>query len=249
MLTIRNLTKTYPNGTEALANISLDFQRGEIVALVGGSGCGKSTLLRLVAGLDRPTGGEVAIDGEPVTAPHPAIGIVFQEPRLLPWLTNAENVGFGLADRPKKERDARVTEALARVRLSEAGPRWPKELSGGQAQRIAIARALVPRPSVLLLDEPFSALDTFTRARLHEHLLDLWQADRPTLVLVTHDLDEALTLADRIVVMRPSPGRIAARFAIRLDRPRQRGTPAFETERRLIAEALEATLVSERLAS
>src|SRR6516225_11142983 len=196
MLTLENVGKTYPNGVRALGGISMSVAQGEIVAVVGGSGCGKSTMLRVVSGLERPTHGRVVLDGTEITAPHERIGIVFQEPRLLPWLSVAGNVGFGLRDRPAAERARRVRTALEQVGLSEKAEAWPRELSGGQAQRVALARALVPGPDVLLLDEPFSALDAFTRVDLQDHLLELWADRRPTLVLVTHDVDEAIALAD-----------------------------------------------------
>ena len=160
----------------------------------------------LVSGLDNPTQGNVALDGDAIVSPHEKIGIVFQEPRLLPWLTVAGNVGFGLADRPKAERAERVARQLDRVGLTDKANVWPRELSGGQAQRVALARALVMRPEVLLLDEPFSALDAFTRVDLQDHLLDLWADTKPTLVVVTHDVDEAIVLADRVLVMRPAAG-------------------------------------------
>ncbi len=230
MLRLDNLSRTYPNGTEALAQITLEVGAGEILALVGGSGCGKSTLLRLVAGLDRPSGGGIALDGEAIVAPHPAVGIVFQEPRLFAWLTVAQNIGFGLAHLPRPEREARVAAALERIGLAGHGGRWPRELSGGQAQRVALARALVARPRLLLLDEPFSALDAFTRADLQEHLLALWEGSRPTLLLVTHDIDEALALADRIVVMRSHPGRIGAILTVPTERPRLQPRPAGTPE-------------------
>ncbi|MBS7544851.1 ABC transporter ATP-binding protein [Ancylobacter oerskovii] len=228
MLRLEGLAKTYPTGTKALAGLTLDVEAAEIVAVVGGSGCGKSTLLRLVAGLGRPSAGRVLIDGEPIAAPHPAVGIVFQEPRLLPWRSVARNIGFGLAHLPREEREARVAAALARIGLADHARRWPRELSGGQAQRVALARALVAQPRVLLLDEPFSALDAFTRADLQEHLLALWADTRPTLVLVTHDIEEALVLADRVVVMQPHPGRVAAVLPVDLPRPRAPGTAAFD---------------------
>lgn len=246
MLRLDHIAKTYPNttyptGTQALAQLTLSVEAGEILAIVGGSGCGKSTLLRLIAGLDRPSAGRVEVDGETITAPHPAVGIVFQEPRLLAWLTVAQNIGFGLAHLPRAERDARVAAALERIGLHGHGDRWPRELSGGQAQRVALARSLVTRPRVLLLDEPFSALDAFTRADLQEHLLALWEDTRPTLVLVTHDIDEALTLADRIVVMQPHPGRIAAILNVHLARPRQPGSPDVEALKRQILRVLGPT--------
>lgn len=244
MLVVETVGRVYPNGLRALDRVALDLKAGEILAVVGGSGCGKSTLLRLVSGLDRASEGRVLVDGVEIAAPHPAVGIVFQEPRLLPWLTVADNVGFGLAEVARSERDARVAAALAKVGLADYGGRWPRELSGGQAQRVAIARALVPRPSVLLLDEPFSALDAFTRADLQEHLLDLWAETKPTLVLVTHDIEEAVVLADRVVVMRPRPGRIAAEFAVDLARPRDRLAPEFEAVKRRILRSLDETLAN-----
>jgi len=222
MLTLTSVTKRYPNGVLALAGLSLSVAAGEIVAIIGGSGCGKSTLLRLIAGLDAPTTGTVALDGVPVRGPHPDIGVVFQEPRLMPWLTVDQNVAFGIRHLPAAARQQRVAEALARVGLSAHQGHWPRELSGGQAQRAALARALVGRPQVLLLDEPFSALDALTRTDLQDHLLDLWAYDRPTLVLVTHDIEEALVLADRVVVMQPNPGRVRIELTPPLARPRHR---------------------------
>lgn len=242
MLVLDRVGKTYPNGVWALDGISLEVEPGEILVVIGGSGCGKSTMLRAVSGLDTPTQGRVVLDGDTITAPHEKIGIVFQEPRLLPWLTVADNVGFGLADRPKEERTRRVVDALERVSLSEKARVWPRELSGGQAQRVAIARALVPRPEVLLLDEPFSALDAFTRADLQDHLLSLWADLKPTLVMVTHDVDEAIVLADRIMVMRPHPGRVYEEIACDLPRPRDRQSAAFDFVKRRVLAALDRSL-------
>jgi sulfonate transport system ATP-binding protein len=242
MLTIHHAGKTYPNGVRALDGVSLDVAPGEILAVVGGSGCGKSTLLRLVSGLDHASQGTVTLDGEPITAPHEKIGIVFQEPRLLPWLSVADNVGFGLADRPRAEQRERVANALARVGLIEKARVWPRELSGGQAQRVAIARALIMRPRVLLLDEPFSALDAFTRADLQDHLLSLWADSKPTLVVVTHDVEESVVLADRIVVMKPHPGRVFAEIEADLPRPRDRNAAAFDFVKRRVLAALDRSL-------
>lgn len=246
MLTIDRVAKTYANGMFALDGVSLTVADGEIVAIVGASGCGKSTLLRIVSGLDQPSSGRVEVDGQLILTPHPAVGLIFQEPRLLPWLTVAENVAFGIDDLPSAVKSARVAAVLAKVGLADYAPRWPRELSGGQGQRVAIARALVARPSVLLLDEPFSALDAFTRLDLQEHLLELWAETRPTLVLVTHDIDEALLLADRIVVMRPNPGRIAKIIAVDLPRPRDRSSAFYETEKRRVLGALDETLPGRR---
>jgi sulfonate transport system ATP-binding protein len=242
MLLLERVGKTYPNGVHALAGVSLDVELGEIVAVIGGSGCGKSTLLRAIGGLDPVSEGAVTLDGERITGPHEKIGIIFQEPRLLPWLKVADNVGFGLGDRPKAERAQRVVAALERVGLSDKAKMWPRELSGGQAQRVAIARALVPRPQVLLLDEPFSALDAFTRTDLQDHLLDLWADARPTLIVVTHDVDEAIVLADRVMVMCPRPGRIFDEIEVDLPRPRDRQSAAFDFVKRRILVALDRSL-------
>ncbi len=242
MLVLDRVGKTYPNGVHALEGVSLSVPHGEIVAVVGGSGCGKSTMLRAIAGLDTPSRGRVVLDGAVVTAPHEKIGVIFQEPRLLPWLTVAGNVAFGIDHLPAAERGARVATALARVGLADKADAWPRELSGGQAQRVAIARALVPGPEVLLLDEPFSALDAFTRADLQDHLLDLWADSRPTLILVTHDVDEAIALADRILIMRPRPGRIFEEIAATLPRPRDRRTDAFDAVRHTILDSLDRSL-------
>ncbi|MFZ0608891.1 MAG: ABC transporter ATP-binding protein [Xanthobacteraceae bacterium] len=242
MLVLDRLGKTYPNGVHALAGVSLDVELGEIIAVIGGSGCGKSTLLRAISGLDAPSEGTVLLDGERITSPHEKIGIIFQEPRLLPWLKVAGNVGFGLGGRRKAERNARVATALRRVGLSDKAAVWPRELSGGQAQRVAIARALVPQPEVLLLDEPFSALDAFTRADLQTHLLDLWADLKPTLILVTHDVDEAIVLADRVMVMCPRPGRVFDEIGVDLPRPRDRQSAAFDFVKRRVLAALDRSL-------
>jgi sulfonate transport system ATP-binding protein len=242
MLALDKLSKTYPNGVRAIENVSLEVGVGEIVAIVGGSGCGKSTLLRLVAGLDTATHGSVLLEGTPISGPHEHIGIVFQEPRLLPWLSVADNVGFGLADRPRAEQKARVARQLERVSLTDKAQVWPRELSGGQAQRVAIARALVTRPEVLLLDEPFSALDAFTRIDLQDHLLDLWADLKPTLVVVTHDVDEAVVLADRVMVMKPRPGQIFAEIEADLPRPRDRQSAAYDHVKRRVLAALDRSL-------
>lgn len=242
MLSLDRVGKTYPNGTRALESVTLHVKPGEIVAIVGGSGCGKSTLLRAISGLDRPTQGQVTLDGEWIEKPHEKIGIIFQEPRLLPWLTVADNVGFGLNELASHERKARVARALERVGLTEKADVWPRELSGGQAQRVSIARALVTRPGVLLLDEPFSALDAFTRVDLQDQLLALWSDTKPTLILVTHDVDEAIVLADRIIVMRPRPGRVLEEIEDDLPRPRDRQSAAFDFVKRRVLAALDRSL-------
>lgn len=245
MLMLNSVSKTYADGTEALRDVRLDIEQGEIVALVGGSGCGKTTLMRLISGLDTASAGSIGVDGETIAAPHPAVGVVFQEPRLLPWLSVADNIAFGLHHLPKSDRSAAAQDALARVGLAGYGERWPRELSGGQQQRVSIARALVPKPKVLLLDEPFSALDAFTRASLHEHLLALWEASRPTVVIVTHDVDEAIRLADRVVVMRPKPGRIFEVVSVAAPRPRDPLGLPYEKAKRRVLHALDRSLQTE----
>ncbi|MBX6321370.1 MAG: ABC transporter ATP-binding protein [Rhodospirillaceae bacterium] len=228
MLELDGVSKRFETGLLAVDRVSFTVDRGEILCLVGTSGCGKSTLLRMVSGLERPTSGEVRLDGTPVEGPRREVGMVFQEPRLMPWLRVAENVQFGLDGMDRARREALSAEVLNKVGLTRFARALPRELSGGMAQRVAIARALVGRPSVLLLDEPFSALDALTRMKLQDHLLEVWRYDRPTMVFVTHDIDEALVLADRILVMRGQPGRIHAEHPVALPRPRRRLDMAFQ---------------------
>ena len=242
MLSFEHLSKTYADGTRALSDINLTVRESEIVALIGGSGCGKTTLLRLIAGLDRESAGQIRLDGERLSGPHPAVGIVFQEPRLLPWLSVSDNIAFGLDGVSASEKKARVAHALEKIGLVEHAQRWPRDLSGGQQQRVSIARAFVTNPKVLLLDEPFSALDAFTRASLHEHLLSLWEETRPTVVLVTHDVQEAVTLADRAIVMQPKPGRILDELPLTFSRPRDKTGIPFETSVRRVLTALDHSL-------
>ncbi|MDR4305752.1 ABC transporter ATP-binding protein [Chelatococcus sambhunathii] len=240
-LSVRNVSKIL-GGAPVLSRLSLDVEQGRILAIVGGSGCGKSTLLRLISGLDRPSAGEIALDGSPVVGPRAEIGLVFQEPRLLPWLTVRQNVGFGLDDRETREREALVDQALERVGLTERADAWPRQLSGGQAQRAALARAIVLRPRALLLDEPFSALDAITRADLQDHLIELWDAFRPTIVLVTHDVEEAVYLADEVAVMAARPGRIAESVVVDVPRPRERRSERLDAVARRVAGALDAAI-------
>jgi sulfonate transport system ATP-binding protein len=245
-LAIEGLSKTYADGTEALRDMHIVAHSGDIVAILGGSGCGKTTLLRLTAGLDPPSSGTIAIDGQPIEGTHPAISAVFQEPRLLPWLTVARNIAFGGRRIAGAERQRRVGDLLERIGLAGYGARWPKDLSGGQQQRVAIARALIGRPEILLLDEPFSALDGFTRGSLHELLLNLWQELRPTILIVTHDVDEAVFLADRVVLMRPRPGRVHETMTIGLPRPRNRLASDYDITRRNVLRGIDRTLAADR---
>ena len=207
----------------ALDGISLDIAPREVVALIGPNGCGKSTLLRVLAGLIAPDAGRVAIDGRPVAGPDPSVGLVFQEPRLLPWRTADQNVRFPmeLAGWPRDRQAARSAELLGLVGLREVAGARPSTLSGGTRQRVAIARALALDPAALLLDEPFSALDALTRERFNAELLTLWQRTGTTIVVVTHSIPEAVFLADRVLVLSPRPGRVVADVRVDLPRPRR----------------------------
>jgi len=207
---------------DALQGFDLAVDSGEIVALIGPNGCGKSTFLRVASGLLAPDAGTVTLDGDVIRGPDPRIGLVFQEPRLLPWRSVADNVAYPLelAGWPKERRAARVAELLDLVGVADARESRPSQLSGGQRQRAAIARTLALEPRVLLLDEPFSALDALTRDRLNLEMLALWARTRPTIVIVTHSIPEAILLADRVVVMTPRPGRVAAIVPIDAPRPR-----------------------------
>ncbi|MET4806764.1 ABC transporter ATP-binding protein [Limibacillus sp. MBR-115] len=242
MLEINAVSKTFPapEGPPRLALDTLDLSvaEHEIVSLVGTSGCGKSTLLRILSGLDNASEGEVSIAGRPVTGPNPDIAMVFQEPRLMPWLTVRENVRLALLDLPPEEQDRLIDEALSQVGLAAAAKQLPKQLSGGMAQRVAIARAIARHPKILLLDEPFSALDSFTRDKLQDHLLSLWEKGRFTMVFVTHDLEEAVVLSDRIAVLRGQPGRLAEVIEVDLPRPRDRASPEVQSLKRHLAGTL-----------
>jgi NitT/TauT family transport system ATP-binding protein len=222
----RDVTKSYATASgpfTALDRVSFDVSDGKFVAIVGPSGCGKSTLLQIVGGLAAATAGEVLVDGASIDAPRPdKIGIVFQEPLLLPWKSALENVEFPLALRaePKEARQARARELLALVGLADFADSFPHQLSGGMRQRVAIARGLVRRPRMLLMDEPFAALDEQTRTRMWGELLQIWERSRATVLFVTHSLVEAVYLADEILVMAARPGRIIERIAVDLPRPR-----------------------------
>ncbi|WP_159715800.1 ABC transporter ATP-binding protein [Geminicoccus flavidas] len=222
-----------------LNRLSLSIAEGEAVAVVGRSGCGKSTLLRLLAGLDRPDAGRVTIDGTLVMRPRPDVAVVFQEPRLLPWLDVLGNVMVGLGGKGDRgQAREQALRALRRVGLAEAAAKLPKTLSGGMAQRVGIARALVRRPRLLLLDEPFSALDALTKIELQGALDRIRAEDGPALLLVTHDLEEAAALADRVVVLETAPAGIVLDLAIDLPHPRNRRSAAFQAIEARLARAL-----------
>jgi sulfonate transport system ATP-binding protein len=213
----------------ALRGIDLTFQPGNFTAIVGASGCGKSTLLRLIAGLETADAGQIILDGAKVRGPSRECGLIFQDPRLLPWLTVTQNVELALAGekRPLKERHALAAASLELVGLADFAGAFPRQLSGGMAQRVALARGLVNRPRLLLLDEPFSALDSFTRTRLQTELQRIWTHEGAAMVLVTHDVEEALFLADRVIVLAANPGRVNAVLDITLSRPRLRTGTEF----------------------
>jgi sulfonate transport system ATP-binding protein len=244
-LAVTGLTKAYrgrDGGVPALDNISLRVGEGEFVSIVGASGCGKSTLLRIIAGLDDDYRGTVAVQGRKIGGPGLERGIVFQEPRLLPWLTVEENVAFALGKGGKREKAAIVDGHLEMVGLAGFARAYPGELSGGMAQRVAIARALVNRPEILLLDEPFGALDALTRLKMQTELLDIWRAGRTTMIMVTHDIEEAVYLGDRVVVMSERPGTVRREFAVDLPRPRRRSDAAFLGLRQAIGREFHADL-------
>ena len=212
-----------------LDDVSLSAKPGEFVALIGPSGSGKSTLIRLLAGLSTPLFGTVYVDGSRVTGPDPSRALVFQDPTLLPWRTVRNNVAIGPQARGLTAQDSRqrIDEAIELVGLTDFADAWPSQLSGGMAQRAALARALVNDPSVLLLDEPLAKLDALTRRVLQDELRRLWQSRGFTAVLITHDVSEALLLADRVVVFSPRPAKVRQVIEVGLDRPRDQSAPAF----------------------
>ncbi len=243
-LQVRSVNKGFPadnaaGRTQALSEVSLTVEAGQFVSIIGPSGCGKSTLLRLLAGLDQPDAGELLVGDEPITGPSAEHGLVFQDPNLFPWLTVRKNIEAGLVARGVLHEKRREVEDFMRlVGLEEFANAHPHQLSGGMAQRVAVARALINHPTVLLMDEPLGALDTFTRMRMQDEVLRLWQLRRTTTLLVTHDIDEAIYMSDLIVIMTPRPGRIDKMIPVPLERPRQRNHPELLRLRNEILEYL-----------
>lgn len=243
-LEIRNVSKTYAIAGRApvnvLASVSLDVAPGAFVSLVGPSGCGKSTLLRLILGLDNDYGGSIAINGEQVKGTSLSRGIVFQDHRLLPWLTLKQNVALSLENSgwSSGEKTRTVADHIALVGLKGFEDAYPHQLSGGMAQRAAIARGLASRPQILLLDEPLGALDALTRLHLQAELQRIWRAENVTMILVTHDVDEAIYLSDRVIVMGSNPGRIVDEIDITLDQPRDRAGLDFVAYKKRILSAM-----------
>jgi NitT/TauT family transport system ATP-binding protein len=239
---LRGVTKTYRTGAVALGPLDLDVRDGEFVSLLGPSGCGKSTALRMIAGLLGPSSGSLQVSGHaPRSRGEHAIGFVFQEPTLMPWASVRGNVGLPLrlARASRADADARVSDALARVDLLDFADAFPRELSGGMKMRVSLARALVTEPDILLMDEPFAALDEITRFRLNNDLLALWRDLKKTVVFVTHSVFESVYLSQRVIVMTPRPGRIAAEF--RIEAPEPRGE-AFRTSADYAARCREVSL-------
>ncbi|HEX4269743.1 MAG TPA: ABC transporter ATP-binding protein [Rhizomicrobium sp.] len=244
LVAVRDLGKSYPvagGAVDALRHLDLSVGQGECVTLLGPSGCGKSTLLRVIAGLVEGYDGEVAVEGRSITGPGAERGMVFQDHRLLPWMTALENVRIALDNVPLSPRE-KTEQALAHlslVGLEGFEQAYPGQLSGGMAQRVAIARALVSRPRVLLLDEPFGALDAITRAYMQSELVRIRERENITMIFVTHDVDEAIYLGDRVVVMARRPGRIRSEVPVDIARPRRRTDPAFNTLKEKIIALLE----------
>lgn len=245
-----DVSKVYPSGgrngsIHALERVSMEVAQHEFVSIVGPSGCGKSTLLKLIAGFEHVTSGSITVNGDEVRGPGADRVVVFQQPALYPWLTVSENVAFGLKLRKisHKEMESRVNYFLERVGLLPFGEARPYELSGGMQQRVAIVRALIVEPAIVLMDEPFGALDAQTRTSMQDFLLELWQEIKAAVIFVTHDISEAILLGDRVIVMDPHPGTIRHEEVIALERPRQTSielTDSFATVRRHMAVELGA---------
>jgi NitT/TauT family transport system ATP-binding protein len=252
-LVMDNVSRIFPGAgrraaTRALEPTDLTIPDNDFVTIIGPSGCGKSTLLRLVAGLDQPTTGRILLNGIPVSQPGPDRGMVFQSYTLFPWLTVADNIAFGLREKgiPVHRRTPIVRQWLARIDLVGFEHHYPKQLSGGMQQRTAIARALANDPAILLLDEPFGALDNQTRALMQELLLGIWERERKTVLFVTHDIEEAIFLASRVVVMTARPGRIKADVTIDLPHPRHytiKTSPEFSAFKARLTEEIRAEVV------
>lgn len=238
-LELKNISRSF-HGKYAIRNISFKTKQGEIIGLLGTSGSGKSTLLRAISGLDTGYEGKIYINEKLSNGTLDEIGFIFQEPRLFPWLKVLDNVTFGLKD-SKDEKNRKGLKILEQVGLADSSNLYPRELSGGMAQRVAIARALVTNPEILLLDEPFSALDAFTKMQLQDLLLEIWQAYHPTIILVTHDIDEAIYLCDRIFIIRGKPGEIVKEIRIDETRPRNRASSQNSLYKGEILKSLDLT--------
>ncbi len=238
---VNKLLQRKADTLEALRNVDLSVENGEFLCLLGPSGCGKSTLLSLIGGFEQPTSGRVTIDGVEVKAPDPRRIFVFQEYGIFPWASVWDNVGLGLRDRPKAEQEQIIRRYIDLVGLKGFEKSYPSEISGGMKQRVAVARALAVSPDIILMDEPLGALDSLTRLSMRSELLRIWRQEKPTILFVTHDVDEALQLAERIVVMSPRPGRIAEIVPVELDHPRDLGAPEYGRLKNRLYELLGVT--------
>jgi len=242
ILQIRHVKKSFDidgGKLDVLEDINLNIQRGEFVALVGFSGCGKSTLLRILSGLETKDSGEILLDNKEVVGPGLERAMIFQESRLFPWMRVEDNIRYGLTKQEQKRLGKektleKVHEFIKLVKLEGFEKAYPKQLSGGMQQRVSIARSLIANPEILFLDEPFGALDAITRIGMQEETLRIWQENKTTMVLVTHDIDEAVYLSDRIIVMSPKPGRVKDIVEVKLDRPRKRTSIDFSEVRRKV---------------
>ncbi len=233
-LNVHRCSKTYfvrGKDVPTVEDISLTIHPGEVFCIVGGSGCGKSTLLKMIAGLESPTSGTISVGNRLITSPGLDRGLVFQEHRLLPWLDVWQNIDFGLRESVKQDRSKIINEHIELVGLKGFEHAYPGQLSGGMAQRAGLARALVNRPLILLLDEPLGALDALIRQQMQQEILRIWDHEKTTMVLVTHDLDEAISMGDRVAVIGGRPGRIRQIYNVDLPRPRRRASAAFESLR------------------
>lgn len=240
-LSIESLNRSFIKSQQeirVLKDVSLQVKKGEFITIIGPSGCGKSTLLKIIAGLDLNFEGTVKIGNENLTGPGIKQGFIFQEHRLFPWLTVEENIAADLSLKDRKVRK-KVDELIEIVRLTGFEKAYPRELSGGMSQRVAIARALLRDPEVLLLDEPFGALDAFTRTHLQDVLIDIWQTKGTTMILVTHDLDESIYLANRVVIMSPRPGRVSKQISVDLLYPRKKASRSFQDLRQQVLKEFE----------
>jgi nitrate ABC transporter ATP-binding subunit len=252
-LAVRDVTKTFQAGgdtVEALRRVSLNIDKGEFVCLIGASGCGKSTLLRIIAGFEQPSSGQVSLYEHPVAGPGSDRGMVFQDYALFPWMTVRENIAFGPRQKglPKSRIREITDEYLDMVGLAKFADRFPQQLSGGMKQRVAIARVLANECELLLMDEPFGALDALTREKLQQELLEIWARTRVTIIFVTHSVEEAVLLSDRVVVMTAGPGRIEADIPIGLVRPREVSAIDFNQVRRDITQRLTSHVASKSVA-
>ncbi|MGB9858461.1 MAG: ABC transporter ATP-binding protein [Moorellaceae bacterium] len=241
LLILRNVSKKYVNGGQelmVLQDLSFNVFPQEFLCILGPSGCGKTTLLRIIAGLEPDYRGTVTLEGEPIDGPGLDRGMVFQEHRLLPWLTVTENLEFALQENKNGGKRELIRSYVDLVGLSGFEDAYPSQLSGGMAQRVAIARALINRPKILLMDEPFGALDALTRLRMQQEILRIWEKEKTTVILVTHDIEEAVYLGDRIIVLSPRPGTVKRIVEVNIPRPRNRSEPPFLQVRQQMYEEL-----------